>query len=590
MSEYLNRYLNPNAYLKAYLPQITETFVNYYGESKRAIIEEKFKNIIITCTQTPKGTKHILSEILECYAQNLVKEFFLTLNIEYTLENIEKVFGNSSNPFEFVRTAPINKYIKCHEDNEMSFYLKQANLNSIKPFIILFSSQKNDIENLTYDKDSKEINEACLLFKKLYQKYQEFSSQYESITNYIDKCEKLKRKLENKYTLKLIKEYETLFQSNEIQSYMESNLLSPKIKAYLGYNINYTAQIEAFSQENEDILNDEKASLWKKHSILSDRVDFFKKMGLDLGDDYEAYKENPKAIKLIPNANLIENIKDSKEFLEMEMYNEYYTSLPEYQKVKNTLIQSNLLIKDDGYNASTFVNGGTYVTPNAKKQNERYIPFSFVNINMNNQTEHMDKNIIHELNHVYELTLQNVKEETVYHTCGWEELISDKNEEENITKKERPKRKYELFNEIINEIISQEIAQLLHKNNIYIFNSKENSKEIGGTDYENYKFLVKEFYQEFKEEILASRHGNIEIIYKACGRENFEQLNELFKIVHENWHGLKIIKLIEALDKGEINENTKKINEIIEKRDQILQNMLKHKNQLEQTKQTGKTK
>lgn len=53
---------------------------------------------------------------------------------------------------------------------------------------------------------------------------------------------------------------------------------------------------------------------------------------------------------------------------------------------------------------------GTYVTPNVKQENNNYIPFSLVNINFDYPDEFLDKRIIHELNHVYELNLVSVNE------------------------------------------------------------------------------------------------------------------------------------------------------------------------------------
>ncbi len=586
MLEYLQRRLNPTLNLQTYLKQITETFIQYYGESQRDDIEQKFQNLFITCTQSPDGIKYNLSEILKYYAESLEKEFFIKTNIEYTEENVKKIFGDVSNPFEIPRLVPINIYIFCQEE-EMSIYLKRANLKKIKPFIELFTKGKIDYSHLI--KNNQEINEACQLFKKLKQKYQEFSLQFNPIKQYVEECTKLKRNLEKKYISKLIKEYENLFPIDEVQRYIKQGTLGPTIKAYIGRGMNHFALIEAFSKKSEAILNDDNTKLWQKNSILSDRIQFFKEIGINLGDSYETYENSLKAKELMPSAKLVEDINDSKEFLEMEMYNEYYTSLSEYQEVKRKLQQNNLLGKDDGYNSTTFINKGTYVTPNAKKQNDRYIMFPFVNINMDRPTEYIDGNIIHELNHVYELTLKSASNENIYYTCGWEEF--DLNEsDERKTSQVQIKRKYELFNEIINELISQEIAQLLHRNNIYIFNAKDEAKEIGGSGYERYRFLVQEFYDEFKTEILASRRGNIETIYNACGRENFNELNKLFNICFETWDDIQAFKLIETLKNGEITEDTKKYYEIIEKKDKILQNMIEYKNKLGEKENERKRK
>ena len=100
---------------------------------------------------------------------------------------------------------------------------------------------------------------------------------------------------------------------------------------------------------------------------------------------------------------------------------------------------------------------GTYVTPNVKQENNNYIPFSLVNINFDYPDEFLDKRIIHELNHVYELNLVSVNEKGADYTSVWEALHENVNPQNELLplKEDSCKREYELFNEIINELIAQ---------------------------------------------------------------------------------------------------------------------------------------
>jgi len=136
---------------------------------------------------------------------------------------------------------------------------------------------------------------------------------------------------------------------------------------------------------------------------------------------------------------------------------------------------------------------------------------------------------------------------------------------------DKEKRKYELFNEIINELISQEITGVLFKLDGYVFNNSDNALISGGTGYEDTVFLVKQFYQRYKKEIIESRkNGNIELLFNAVGKENFEALNELFGIFNEHFSGYGFNSLIENLSNGIENEQTQLFQKIKNRRDKIL--------------------
>ena len=92
MIEYLERRLSPEITLQKYLPQITETFIGYYGEENRGNIEKKFQNILLICTQTPNGLKSKLFSLKKDYNRELIKKFFNKINLDYTENNIKKIF------------------------------------------------------------------------------------------------------------------------------------------------------------------------------------------------------------------------------------------------------------------------------------------------------------------------------------------------------------------------------------------------------------------------------------------------------------------------------------------------------------------
>lgn len=579
MIEYLERRLSPEITLQKYLPQITETFIGYYGEENRENIEKKFQNILLICTQTPNGLKNKLFSLKKDYSRELIKKFFNKINLDYTENNIKKIFGDNEPALDYPNLLPIEKYLKIINDEDMPIYLKNSFLKDIKPLITLFYPSVEDIDTFVKTNDLAKLNKICDIYREILNEYNSFKKEIKPYTDYLNECKKIKKNLKRKYTLELVQKFQEYFSDEEIKNFKEKGYLSGKILLYLGYTLETPSMVEAFSTESQKIIDDPKSISWQATSIINDRIKFFKDMGLDLGDKYQNYQDNPKCRKLIPSQDLIKEIRDTKEDLEMRMYNEYFTSISEYTNTRNKIDALDLHLKDDGYNAGTFMYAGTYVTPNVKWENGSFIPFSLVNINFDNIDDFMDKRIIHELNHVYELDLLGVDETGANYTCGWEKFHESVDSEDELWPlyETSEKRKYELFNEIINELIAQEITELMHDKGIYIFCDSSHAKIKDGTRYESTRFLVQEFYEEFKPEILASRHGDMHYIFNACGEENFNKLNELFHLFKDKWPGLKTMTLYEDLQNKIDNESTRNFYEIINKRDEILNSMIEYK-------------
>ena len=77
---------------------------------------------------------------------------------------------------------------------------------------------------------------------------------------------------------------------------------------------------------------------------------------------------------------------------------------------------------------------------------------------------------------------------------------------------------------------------------------------------------------------MASRQENMNIIFDVCGKENFDNLNQLFHIFKDKWlPAFKVIKLYEDLKNKVENDDTKQFNEIIDKRNKILNSMIEYR-------------
>ena len=117
-----------------------------------------------------------------------------------------------------------------------------------------------------------------------------------------------------------------------------------------------------------------------------------------------------------------------------------------------------------------------------KLENGEYIEYPLFNIYIGNIEEYLDHNIVHELNHAYELTFKSMENNVCTLHCGWDILrdtISSQSQETVSLDEKKEKRDYELFNEIINELIAQEISEIMSQMGIYVFNTKEDKKIVG---------------------------------------------------------------------------------------------------------------
>lgn len=103
MNNYLEERLNPYETIQKYLPDIIDTFNEFYKE----YVSEKFQNMTVICTRTPEGLERYLKEIKENYTIYLIKSFCTKFNIKYNKTNINNIFGISKLPFENINNIPI---------------------------------------------------------------------------------------------------------------------------------------------------------------------------------------------------------------------------------------------------------------------------------------------------------------------------------------------------------------------------------------------------------------------------------------------------------------------------------------------------
>ena len=373
---------------------------------------------------------------------------------------------------------------------------------------------------------------------------------------------------------------QVLFAKDKKSGYISSYKL-PTIDAYFGFSLKSNPLLAAFTLESEEQLK--TGHNWKRNSIKDDRIRFFKKLGLDLGNEYEAYVNSEECKALWPNQELVEKIINSRTSRVERVINEFYTSTEEYKQNKARIEEQGLIIKDDGFDANAYHNGTTFISVNVKEEQGVTSTYPIMCINNGMSQEFFDKNIIHELNHIYELNFIEEVNGVYSFICGWDIAKEDTNKEisEIVSIEERKeKRNYELISEIVNEIIAQEIAGILKDKNIFMFNDAENGRTFGGSGYQATFFLIRDFFQNYREEILASRkYGDMQIMFDKVGEENFNALNELFHEFNEYFSGMKIYTYYNDREKQLDTDLTRKHDSLVQRRDEILVRMNEYSNQ-----------
>ena len=523
---------------------------------KEKYIEDTYNDIKKYLNELTKEEylKIIETKVLPEKYQNI--PYWLKNNIQYTtnLQNIEENYEKSFNK----ASSLIRKIIpRCTLDNF-------------------------DINNEEIEKLDKVIEK----YKETLKEYENFEKENIEYFNEMQVNEDLEMSLREKYYKEFLKENIDLIKEEDRQGVIEylndskkSYLMNYSVRSLLGSSIQSESILESFCEEQEDILNNEETSTFIKNNIIENRIKYFNDIGINLGNNYNLYLENEDVKSNWPTKERLEKFRATKNKLINNFMKEYYLNTVSHKRLRQVVDSKNLLNKDDGldqtmYNSSL---GKTCVATNLKEIDGKLEAAPLVMISFGGFDGALDHDIIHELNHLYELSLESVINNKAVYLCGWDicedDIVGEVNDYIDITKEE-PKRSYELFNEIINEVIAQEIEEKMHEKGIHILDSSRNSKVKGNTSYEASFFIIKDFYKEFRDEIIKSRsNGNIKEILDAVGEKNFNDLNDLFDIYFENLSGLKKMQLLDDIKNNRTTNLTIKYYEIVDKSKEIMERM-----------------
>ena len=558
----VDKYINLLEYQENFfskMDSIIESFVSFYGEDKREEITNKFQ----TCVVMPYISINDLKEIIK------------KIKKEKTIELCDELVNNSS-----IKKEQLKSFFPYSEFGDNLFLRYYNFVSKVKEskeeikadtFLTKFDSNitaKNILDG-NLDEKMKLMEEVRPLITRLNESYNE-------VINRIDKYDKMTNIKTNEIGYKHM--YMFAVENKELlgdeftkieEEYKDYGVISlyryPKFNMYFGHINDSGIKISCFDEKSEKSIKDDDffASL-----IKNDRISFYKNMGIDLGKDYEAYEKSEKCRSIRPTKEIIEYYLKQKEHYNKEYKKEVLENYPIYRQCKSVLDKENFLDRVDL--DVLFDEGITAVLPNFVKKENEIVNCPIVLLNLGRDIEGLDQNIIHEFNHLYELTTIDVNEKGYNMVCGWDILNHEFDEEDT-----KVSRKYEKMNEIVNDLLAEQVCKIMHSKGEYLFSSSDKVR-YNMAGYRRTTFLVSGMLKNFYDEVLESRKGNMDIIFDKLGKENIDSLNGLFPIYEEKFGGFKVLNLIDDINNGRTTELTEFKKGIDTKRDLIIENMKKY--------------
>ena len=540
MTEDSLRLLASSEIINDNLNNIIDSFVLFYGEDRREEIETRLKNTLIIKFNSP----FILAENINTIKKSVFKEVF-------NIPSEKNIYFNITILMDFL----------TKQNPETYRYIP----NEVKE--IIFGSKEDSATDVIQNLNNGN-----------YHKINEFLKKYEEVKLIIEPYEKIIENehlktshIRKKYYKILLDEFKYLIPQKELDNYEKYELFTPIINSYFGTSIMDDGH--CFDEEHESILNNPNTPQYKIDNIILDRISFLNRHGFSY-EQYDDCLKDPKCKDFIEKA-----IKDCtaiskrKKELYREQAIEIVESLEDYKQCRQLFEKKDYLNKNYLLGPFVYENLGiSCCETNYIYENQMFIesPIALINVN----TPNPDCTIIHELNHAFELYTIDVNDKECKVIYGWddESFQFKKEQEYEQIKYTGITRKYELLNEYVNDRIAEEITEIMHNQGNYIFSKYQRNDT---SNYSIMKFLLEDFYSEFKDIIIVSRtNGNINYLYETIGKQNFEALNELTNQFYQEF-GFGISSQIALVDyyKNVDNEKTNSIKNYIAKKNTIMENM-----------------
>ena len=614
-------------------------FVKYYGEDKREWIEEQLSRVLLIGFVQPIDKNRFLQEIKKEKSREIFQKYLTLLkakedvdfyykydSFSYYLDSTFTKYYDFLQAFLSGKDGRREKYIEnalkhlreYNDEITRSELLEMMDKNEIldkykneKPWTIdtlkyyinpdniekkyqrLFEGAKEIIDKIDPsitkenfrehldDPRIKELNLVAVAYPKMYEDYIEFARTLKPFDDDLKEMSNLESEMNDKYlrefilnNLKWIPEDRRSFIKDFISKGNKNSSLDSYLFSIYGTIINGTCPLDFFSKESNEKLNNPNTPEWEKELIQNKRKQYWDEIGEVIN----------------PTEEEIVKLQESRKYFTNQKNIDIFESLSSSKKIRKKIIDLQLLDKNDSFDAELlYTKYATAICPNIRRTDDGYELYTLLTVNANSPglTDH---NVIHELNHILELSLKSANDEGFTYYSGWEyfktPLTMTKTKNINTLEDDDSVRGYELFNEIINELITQDIYNLMIQDEVSVIDTKENRETKSLSNYDRMIFIARDFFQEFKDKILESRkNGQIEIIWDEVGKENFDALNELFHEFYNHFLNHNIRKVLKDISQGIETEDTIFYKELKNKRDEILKKMRTYKMMHEEKKE-----
>ena len=628
MIEFDQRKLYPTKVIRDNIPMYIDLFTEYYGIDNREHIEKCFNNMFVVGTSRPSTYDIKIHNLKNSIYAELFREFLKDNGIPDSGDEVLKYFGKCTNG-SMISSTPIgyyhtyyNELMKSPEQRKREFIsesveslkniypsitvdnfeetikskdfldiynkiegiykfrltylidvnhaddlLNDSRLNTVKMFTKYYPDLSiSNIDNLVRKGKLLPFKDINLSFTDLESKISQIDSYLEPYVNYYEKNKKAEKEISDRYKRVLALTFKDYFPKDYLSKYIgDDNLILGHIRKPFMDGV--------FGKKASKTLEDDYSLTYEKNDIKNKRIRYFNMLGINLGSNYEDYLQDERVVKLL---NGMKEFLYTKKNLAVIADNDFYNQVGSYTKNKKEYDSLGLVCKNV-YNISTLMNGHTYIEGNIKVEDGKVVEYPLVNINFDSPDSGIDERIIHELNHVYELSFTGIDKDKVSFISGWDKGVTYI--EDNTTLYEPSKinhdtRGLELLNEIINELIAQDIASIQASTNRTLFAPKEKCIISGQTTYERNRPFVEPFFKEFKADIIESRkHNNVEHIYNVVGKENLEELGKVCSDFYKRFLHGEYKDLRDELNRNADTSRTKFYYDSLNKSKEIFERM-----------------
>ena len=548
------------------LPQIMETIIEVYGERHRKQIEDNFKRAYLNpyITHSRIMTDYDRKEKICCTELSL--EFLKKLGEEINSNEEKNVKSYGTDYLSDAHKELLNTYMgsKIFNIDGDIFYFDDTLLETDNEYkkAMIIQKRCDLLKKLGYEVTpenykekiaSPDMQEALAHIQKVYkialecrEEFYKFKEENKDYDIYFAKCiEYSNKELKFKYLKEAYRKILPLCSEEEqknIQTALDDDSLTDisKFICVADRDSKYFSEfgeslISAFSEKNNEYIENGD---WKGNDAKRERIRYFKSMGLDLGDDYDAYQKSEESKKLIPDQDLVKEILKIKEVCNQAKEREFFINTGNYEQCKTNLLRQG--IKYESVFSIDFVKKAIPCVENNFTQNENgelepFYPVSIPICGM--EVGANDIILVHELLHVAEFSVEKIDENKYAFKSGLDVIVCDLSNESTVVfdddktgSNRRERRNYETLSENLHQQLAIKVTQKLHEKGIFILDRPEYVRENYVSTYEQLDVITQDIMKDHEETIIDVMMAHtLEEAENYLGKENLVELNNCVK-------------------------------------------------------------